>query len=153
MNKGSFSSGSIWQFQQVLTRRLGWGAGISFLFGLGMLFFQTSFWNGVALQFIGWAGIDLLVAWGGGSSARRRKARLTPGEVLSTQLEETRSLGRILWINTGLDVLYMLGGSLVASLPGGSNPLWWGTGIGILCQGAFLFFFDWYHALQVKKFL
>ena len=142
----------IWTFQETLTRRLSWGAGISILLGLGMFLFRTSFWNGIAFQFLGWALIDLLIALAGGSAARKRKSRLGPGQALSTQPKEARNLGRILWINTALDVVYMLGGVLLAVLPGSSNPLWLGTGIGILLQGAFLFFFDWFHAVQVRKF-
>ena len=145
-------SQDIWAFQEKLTRRLSWGAGISILLGLGMFLFQTSFWNGIAFQFLGWALIDLLIALAGGSAARKRKSRLGPEGSAAAAPGEARSLGRILWINTALDVVYMLGGVLLAVLPGSSNPLWLGTGIGILLQGAFLFFFDWFHAVQVRKF-
>lgn len=138
----------IWQFQRLLTRRLSIGAGVSLLLGLGMFLFRTPFWNGVAYQFIGWALIDLLIAWGGAAGTRKRRLRLTEEQAAAAAPTEARNLRRILWVNTGLDVLYMLGGVLVAVFPGASNPLWLGTGIGILCQGAFLFFFDWYHAAQ-----
>ena len=142
----------IWQFQQSLTRRLSLGAGISLLLGLGMSLFRTPFWNGVAIQFVAWALIDLLIAWGGALGTRKRRARLTVEEAAAAAPAEARKLARILWINTALDVLYMLAGVLVAVLPGRTNPFWLGTGIGILCQGAFLFFFDWIHALQTRKF-
>lgn len=141
----------IWQFQQALTRRLAlWAAG-SILLGLGMLLFRTPFWNGMAFQFIGWGLVDLLIAWGGASGTRKRRAKLTEEQAAAAIPQETRNLRRILWINTALDVLYMLGGGLVAALPGASNPLWMGTGIGIFLQGAFLFFFDWSHAVQARK--
>lgn len=153
MNKEPLSAGSVWQFQQALTRRLGWGAAVSILLGLAMLLFRTSFWNAAAIQFIAWAMIDLLIALGGDASTRRRKARLNPEQVLSTQPREARSLRRILWINTGLDVFYMLGGTLIAVFPGDADAFWLGTGVGILLQGAFLFFFDWYHAVQASKYL
>lgn len=141
----------IWEFQQTLTRRLSIGAGISILLGLGMFLFRTPFWNGIAFQFIGWGLIDLLIAWGGAAGTRKRRARLTEEQAAAAAPQETRNLIRILWINTGLDVLYMLGGVLVAVFPGASNPLWLGTGIGILLQGAFLFFFDWFHAVQARR--
>lgn len=140
----------IWQFQQTLTRRLAFWAAGSILLGLGMLLFRAPFWNGMAFQFVGWGLVDLLIAWGGASGARKRRARLTVEQAAAAP-SETRNLRRILWLNTALDVLYMLSGGLVAALPGASNPLWLGTGIGIFLQGAFLFFFDWFHAVQTRK--
>lgn len=143
----------IWQFQQTLTRRLSLGAGIGILLGLGMFLFRAPLWNGMAFQFIGWGLIDLLIAWGGAAGTRKRRARLTEEQAAAAAPQEARNLARILWINTALDVLYMLGGVLVAVFPGASNPLWLGTGIGIFLQGAFLFFFDWVHALQARRYL
>jgi carboxylesterase len=54
-----------------------------------------------------------------------------------------------LWINTGLDVLYIAGGITLASILGPGNPGWLGHGWGIMVQGAFLFFFDLIHAQAV----
>lgn len=141
----------IWQFQQALTRRLAFWAAGSILLGLVMFLFRAPFWNGMAFQFIGWGGIDLLIAWGGVSGSRKRRARLTVEQAAAAAPAEARNLRRILWLNTGLDVLYMLGGVLAAVFPGDSTPLWLGTGIGIFIQGAFLFFFDWFHAVQTRK--
>lgn len=140
----------LWQFQIILTRRLGlWSVG-SILLGLGMLTFGAPFWNGLAYQFIGWGLIDLLIAWGGASATRRRRARLTEVQAIASIPQETRKLRRILWINTGLDVLYMLGGTLTAIFLR-SHPFWLGSGLGILIQGTFLFFFDWMHARQLRE--
>lgn len=141
----------IWDFQYTLTRRLSIGACVSILLGLGMFAFRSPLWNGIAFQFIGWGLVDLFIAWGGWAGTRKRRLRLTDEQALATAPQEARNLARILWINTGLDVLYMLGGVLVAFFPGASKPLWLGTGIGIFCQGAFLFFFDWLHAVQARK--
>ncbi|MEZ0395780.1 MAG: hypothetical protein ABWK53_05045 [Anaerolineales bacterium] len=140
----------IWQFQQTLTRRLSIWSIASILLGAVMLLFRMPFWNGLGFQFIAWGLIDLLIAWGGSVGTRKRRARLTEAQATEAAPQEARKLVRILWINTGLDVLYMLAGVLVAVLPGASNPLWLGTGIGILIQGAFLFFFDWFHAVQAR---
>jgi carboxylesterase len=59
---------------------------------------------------------------------------------------ESRKLKRTLWINTGLDLLYIAGGIILAATLGGSNPVWGGHGWGIIVQGAFLLFFDLIHA-------
>lgn len=140
----------IWQFQFSLTRRLMlWSVG-SILLGLGMLLFRTLFWNGLAFQFIAWGGIDLLIAWGGMTGTRKRRAKLTEEQAAAAIPQETRKLRRILWINTGLDVLYVLGGALLALFQR-SQALWLGTGLGIVIQGSFLFFFDWLHARQLPK--
>ncbi len=140
-----------WQFQQTLTRRLSIGALVSILLGLGMFLLRTPLWNGIAIQFVAWGLIDLLIAQGGAVGTRKRRARLTVEQAAAAAPQEARNLARILWINTALDVLYMLGGVLAARFPGASNPLWLGTGIGIFLQGAFLFFFDWFHALRVPR--
>ncbi len=141
----------IWQFQQTLTRRLSLGAGLSLMLGLGMFLFRTPFWNGVAIQFVAWALIDLLIAWGGAVGSRKRRARLTVEQAAAAAPAEARNLVRILWINTALDVVYILAAVLVALLPGRTNPFWLGTGVGIFFQGAFLFFFDWFHASLARK--
>ena len=141
----------VWAFQERLTRRLAAWAFVSLLSGLGMLLLRLPFWTGMAFQFLGWAAVNLGIAWIGAWAARRRKAGLSAEQVISTQPQERRKLERILWINTGLDVLYMLGGVLVAVFLAGRGPQWIGTGIGILLQGTFLFFFDWIHALTLRK--
>ncbi len=141
----------IQQFQRNLTRRLSIGALVSVLLGFGMLPLRTMFWNGVAFQFIGWGLIDLLIAWGGALGTRRRYAKMTAEQAAAAAPREARNMARILWINTALDVVYMLGGVLAMRFPGASNPFWMGTGIGIFIQGAFLFLFDWFHALRVPR--
>ncbi|MBN1486484.1 MAG: hypothetical protein JW981_02505 [Anaerolineae bacterium] len=57
---------------------------------------------------------------------------------------------RILSVNTGLDVLYVGGGLLVAKSKGRDDDVWRGAGSGIVVQGAFLFFFDLFHAWQLR---
>lgn len=131
----------IWQFQQALTRRLAFWAAGSILLGLGMLLFRDPFWNGMAFQFI---------AWGGMTGARKRRAKLIEEQAAAGIPQETRNLRRILWVNTGLDALYVLGGMLLALFQR-SEALWLGAGLGIVIQGGFLFFFDWLHARQLPK--
>ncbi|MBN2387204.1 MAG: hypothetical protein JXB85_09295 [Anaerolineales bacterium] len=147
------NSTDVWSFQKTLTRRLvGW-AGISTALGLAMLLFKAQLWNGIAFQFVGWALVNWAIALLGGWSTRRRRAGLTPEQAASRGPQEAGKLRRILWVNTGLDVVYMLAGLVVAVLLSENHPLWLGTGIGIILQGAFLFGFDWIHAVQVQKFM
>ena len=60
---------------------------------------------------------------------------------------EAARLRRILWINTGLDVLYIAIGAVIILTLGRADPFARGSGWGIILQGGFLFLFDLLHAL------
>ncbi|PWH12138.1 MAG: hypothetical protein DDG60_14705 [Anaerolineae bacterium] len=75
---------------------------------------------------------------------------MTPEEQLSTQPQERARLAKILWLNTGLDVLYVAAGVALIVTLGRSNLFWRGGGWGIIIQGGFLFFFDVVHAWQLR---
>jgi D-alanyl-lipoteichoic acid acyltransferase DltB (MBOAT superfamily) len=139
----------IWNFQTQLTRRLSYWSIASIAIGLPLLSVDL-FWRGVGIQFIVWGAIDLLIAIFGSRSASRRKARLSPDELLDTAPKETANLKRILLINTALDVFYVAGGIALIFTLGADNPEWRGHGWGIIMQGGFLFFFDLIHALKLK---
>lgn len=141
----------IWSFQLNLIRRLAIWALLSILLGLAMLIPQSLFWLGIGIQFIAWGVVDGAVAWIGYRSARKRQTNITADQKQqSMQISEKRRLGRILWINTAVDVLYVLGGGYLARIFGATNPFWYGTGIGVIIQGGFLFFFDWLHARRLS---
>ena len=139
---------NIWQFQQTLVRRLLAWSGVSIAAGLGLQF-GGPFWRGVGAQAISWGLIDAGIAWFGRRSAQRRQARLPdpPTPVQITQ--ETRNLRRLLWVNTGLDVFYMLTGLALIRTRGKTDQTWRGHGWGIILQAAFLFLFDLIHALLI----
>jgi D-alanyl-lipoteichoic acid acyltransferase DltB (MBOAT superfamily) len=139
----------IWNFQTQLTRRLSYWSIASIAIGLPLLSVDL-FWRGVGIQFIVWGAIDLLIAIFGSRSASRRKARLSPDELLDTAPKETANLKRILLINTALDVFYVAGGIALIFTLGADNHEWRGHGWGIIMQGGFLFFFDLIHALKLK---
>jgi hypothetical protein len=139
----------IWNFQTQLTRRLTFWSLASIAFGLPVLTLNP-FWQGVGIQFIAWGAIDLLIATIGAASAKRRKARLTPNELADSALKEGTKLKRILLINTGLDVLYVAGGIALLLTLGANDIGWQGHGWGIIVQGGFLFFFDLFHAREIK---
>lgn len=156
----------IWQFQDALTRRLTWWSIGSILSGAWMLWgvplmqaepsLRSLFnpvvepWRGMGVQFLAWGGIDLAIAVFGAAGTRRRKSKLTPAELIAAQAQERTNLARILWINTSLDVLYVIGGLTLAYTLGAANLFWWGGGWGIVIQGGFLFFFDLFHALKLR---
>jgi hypothetical protein len=135
---------NVWQYQGMISRRLLRWAGISVIAGL-LMRGSGQFWKQMGGQFIAWGAIDALIAWGGTIMARERVAKLdNPGE-LAVRQQESQQLSRILWINAGLDVLYMLAGKWLMGRDKGDGKMK-GMGWGVLIQGAFLFFFDVIHA-------
>lgn len=130
----------IWQFESRLTNRLfGWSI-FSLLSGLLIWFAADDFRRGFGIQCAAWGLVDFGIALVGTRSAARRKSTADPKN-------EARNIRRILWINFGLDVFYILGGYWLIQT---NNELFWqGTGWGIIIQGMFLFFFDLIHALSV----
>jgi hypothetical protein len=114
----------------------------------GALIFRGGgpFRRGFGAQAVGWGAIDGLIAGIGLMGQRRaRGAAAGDGELAA------RKLWRLLWINALLDVCYIVGGVWLGRSEGGSNPGRRGQGWGIVVQGAFLFWFDLYHALRVPR--
>jgi carboxylesterase len=137
----------IWDFQDALTRRLLlWGT-VSGAAGVVLLIPGDAFWRGFGLQALAWGAIDAAIALLGGRAARKRQATVAPGP--ETAQREGGRLRRLLWINTGLDVLYVLAGLGLVYTQGVRNPALAGTGWGIVVQGGFLFLFDLLHARAV----
>ena len=139
----------IWDFQDTLSRRLLLWSALSIAAGIGLLAFGDPFWRGFGLQALVWGLIDAAIAWFGQRSAARRRGRGPhSAEALA---REAANLRRLLWINTGLDVLYVTGGLVLLYTMAAQNPFAGGNGWGIIVQGGFLFFFDLLHALVVPR--
>lgn len=140
----------IWEFQRRLTGALlGW-ATASITFGLGLLRGEDLFRRGVGEQFAGWGAVNALIALFGRASAARRQ-KLPEASEPATQAAERRNIARLLWVNTGLDVFYVLGGALTARKRGATDEQWRGRGVGIVIQGGFLFFFDLVNAIRAGR--
>ena len=135
---------ALWRFQRRLTSLLlGWAAA-SMGVGLALWRSDDPLRRGVGEQYAGWGAVNALIALIG---------RRPPAEANS--LVETaarkRTLSRLLWVNTGLDVLYVLGGWRVLRGRGAADARWRGRGLGIMLQGGFLFFFDLLHAVALRR--
>lgn len=147
LKQGVSSTAAIWHLQRQIGRRLlGWGA-LSVVCGALLLLLDRPFWQGVGVQGVVWGVIDAGIALFGLYTLRRKSSRPdanTP-EVLEP---EARRLRRLLLVNTGLDVLYVLAGILVLILL--ETPFARGNGVGILVQGGFLLVFDAFYASRVK---
>lgn len=132
---------TIWDFQNNLSTMLqGWAAS-SIGSGLMMSATDEEMVKGMGEQFAGWGLVNMAIATFGKRSAARRR---TEPDALTAAVvaKEHRNLQRLLWLNTGLDVLYVLGGLRLAQTKGGDDARWRGRGWGIVVQGGFLLFFD-----------
>lgn len=136
---------NIWRIQEIILNRLLLWSRLSIIAGLGLLQ-GSAFWRGVGWQAIGWGLVDAAIAIWGGRAMRRRYAALPNPEAPAVQAQESRNLCRLLWLNAGLDVLYILGGLILQR-----SRNWRGHGWGIIIQGGFLCLFDLYHALILTK--
>ncbi len=139
----------IWDFQDVLSRRLLLWSALSIIAGSGLLIFGGPFWRGFGVQALAWGAIDAAIALFGQLSARKRRDAGTGGS--ETFEREARNLRQLLWVNTGLDVLYVTGGLVLVYTLGAQNPFMAGSGWGVIVQGGFLFLFDLLHALAVPR--
>ncbi|PJF35646.1 MAG: hypothetical protein CUN49_09505 [Candidatus Thermofonsia Clade 1 bacterium] len=145
---------SIWTFYEKLSRRLilwnlvNLGAGV-------LLQGFTSFWRGLGAQAIGWSAVNLAIGFLGQRGNLRRAAQ--PEAHTPTRMaHEARKIRAILWLNAGLDILYMLGGwrwARRAAQTGGENAEFQrGMGMGVVVQGALLFIWDVINALIVPRY-
>ena len=130
----------IWRFESDLTNRLLVWSILSLLSGLYIWFATNEFGRGFGIQLVAWGAVDAAIAFVGARTAARRKSTADPQN-------EALFIRKVLWINFGLDVFYILGGFWV--IQAYSESFWQGTGWGIVLQGAFLFLFDLIHALRV----
>lgn len=140
---------NIWQFQNELAKRLLRWSIFSMIAGLLMRFGNT-FFKAVGGQFFVWGLIDAIIAVVGQVQKRQRIDQLENPGTVTVKTEEASRLSRLLWINAGLDVLYMLGGFLWMRRDKGDGQAR-GNGLGVVIQGGFLLIFDIVHALRVPK--
>ena len=143
---------NIWQFQdQILTRLNRWAL---FSIGTGLVMSRSRRLEirGTGKQFVGWGLVNALIASAGKWFGKRRQTQRSaePDQKRLAQ-RERRNLSRLLWVNAGLDIFYILGGALLLRKRGKRDKSWLGQGLGIILQGGFLFFFDLGHALQLES--
>ena len=137
---------NIWDLQANLSRRLMWWSGLSAAVGLFLIAVGGGFWRAFGIQAFAWGAIDGAIALLGRRASTRRRA-LLDNPLQPGHLErEARNLRRLLWINAGLDVIYVIAGMALALTMGVSDTSWRGHGVGIVVQGAFLLVFDLVHA-------
>ena len=136
---------NIWHFsEQVSSRLLRWNI-LNILVGL-LLLPRRAFWRGLGSQALGWGLINSAIAILGNEATRQRRLKLEDSHSAARLNKESHNLRSILWINTVLDVVYMIGGWMLFRSAKREDAVKRGTGIGIILQGGLLFIFDLIHA-------
>lgn len=138
----------IWDRARQIALQLGAWASLSIAFGAVLIVTGGPFARAVGLQFAIWGAVDLAIALAGARD-RRRKLAAGANRDPAASAAESRRLRRLLWINGGLDVLYVAVGA--ALLGFGRGPVVDGHGAGVLVQGAFLLIFDVAHASTLPR--
>ena len=141
----------VWSFSSKLTRRLLTWSILSVLISVATIFFSDPFLRGLGIQFFVWGVIDGAIAIFGERASAKRRLKVQESGLAGDEAKESRWLERILWVNTGLDVFYVLGGVWLMQTWGAESFLWKGHGVGIIIQGGFLFFFDFFHAFSLRN--
>jgi carboxylesterase len=126
------------------------------------LLLASGLWQAFGIQALVWGAVDAAIAAAGLVGARRwarteeknagtERSGPTGRAARARRGAEQRGprLRRVLWINTGLDVLYVGAGIGLAALFGDRGTHWLGHGWGVAVQGAFLLVFDLIHAQSV----
>jgi hypothetical protein len=97
---------------------------------------------GFSIQCLLWGAIDGSIAWFGARDRRRKMAAAGASDPRAGQAFGSRLL-RLLRLNAGLDVVYVLAGIALIVLWRTDEGL--GHGLGVIVQGGFLLVFDAWH--------
>lgn len=136
----------IWALQRELSRNLLLWSAFSVALGTALLF-TAPFWRGVGVQGLVWGVIDAAIA-GFGLLTLRRKLKRPDADHPEVMGREAHNLRRLLLINAGLDVLYIVAGVVILTIF--TSTFARGNGVGIIIQGAFLLLFDAFYAYRVQ---
>jgi hypothetical protein len=127
--------------RRALRPLLRWGMGSS-LAGVTFALLPNDYWRQFGLQAAAWGVIDAALAMAGRRSALLKAERSFAGDLSeANEHAEAEQFRRILLVNAGLDVIYIIAGLATASRYA-DTPGRRGLGHGIALQGLFLLIFD-----------
>lgn len=144
-------AGNFFDYQRrMLGILLAWGAGNTAA-SVPMVLSRDARVQQFGLQALAWGAIDAGLALVGRRNAYQQAQRYERGDIDGMAVtHEAHKLRRILLINAGLDVGYILGGAWVArAFP--NRPGRQGIGQGILVQGLFLLIYDGLFAWDLSR--
>lgn len=139
----------IWEFNRTLTNRLMNINLVNLEFGRQLMKLKNPFWRGFGTQAVAWAIINIGIALFGKMGTNKRIDTLDNPYDETVMQSETKKLRNILFINTPLNWLYMLGGYRWAKRA--NDDYQKGNGWGIVLQGFILFCFDSTHSFIVSR--
>ncbi len=135
------------RYQMRMMAQLLFWAGVSLGVGVPMLFSSGEWVRAFGGMTVAWALVNALIAIASLFSVRRKARQNARVETIAGWM---RHLLRLLWINAGLDVVYVLVGvGLIRWEP--TNPMVNGFGWAVILQGAFLLLFDTWHAVRLPR--
>jgi len=137
-----------WRLVESIHRQLAAWAAVSLGAGTLLLVVGTPFWRAVGVQFLVWGAIDGAIAAAGWRD-RRRTARSGVDRDPADSERQRRRLRRLLLVNVGLDVAYLVIGVALTGFDAG--PARTGHGVGVIVQGGFLLAFDAWHAARLTR--
>ena len=138
----------IWDYENILSRRLFLWAMLNILAGGWMIVLGNAFWMPFGIQAFAWGLVNALIGWYG---LQRIKKHLGKPSTHQIEIKEASKLHKLLWINNALDVIYVASGVAIVYILGSQSLFWRGTGWGVILQGSFLFTFDLFHALRIPE--
>ncbi len=138
----------IWNFKNILARRLFLWSVLSTLVGLGMVIFGDGFWQSFGIQALAWGICDAGLAW---VALKRTETHLGTDSTREAEETEAGKTRRKLWVSTAASVIFAAGGAAMATFWGRNSLFWQGTGWGIIFQSAFQYIFNLRHAFSVPE--
>lgn len=137
--------------RRIIAHRLLLWAGLSIALGAMLNRLMYPFWRGVGVQFIIWGAIDGLIALIAGKTNPVHQTINDLHQINKENQSKKNKLAILLWINTILDIFYVIGGLRLYKSKGASSPFWRGQGTGITIQGGYLLLFDLVHAIWLSN--
>ncbi|NTW02092.1 MAG: hypothetical protein HGA19_12525 [Oscillochloris sp.] len=127
--------------RRALRPLLRWGMGSSVV-GVMLSLLPDDYWQQIGTQAVAWGMIDAALAVAGRRSALVKAELSFAGDMSESQeCAEAEHFRRILLLNAGLDVIYIIVGLAVAQWYN-DTPKRRGLGHGVAVQGLFLLAFD-----------
>ncbi|NNJ09662.1 hypothetical protein EKD04_004930 [Chloroflexales bacterium ZM16-3] len=127
--------------RRALRPLLRWGIGSSFI-GAALTLLPSDYWRQFGTQAVTWGVIDLALAVAGQRTALVKAEQSFAGDMSEAKEHaDADQFHRILQVNAGLDVIYILTGVFTA-IRYANTPKRRGLGHGIAVQGLFLLIFD-----------
>ena len=121
--------------RQISLFLMGWGLS-SVILGGTLIFFDNPFLKAISIQFLLWGIIDFILG-------------LIP--IIRNKISERKKLYKILFINSFLEIIYILVGLILSFEFVFEGEATIGHGFGVIIQAIFLLVFDTYYGFRAYR--